>query len=240
MMMTNVKLNPEWLFRHPIDFEYNKYVALNYIKSSEGRLNDLKIYPDLHDITINLINIASISKENKTISLTRQLNEYDDEIVIGDFKYDQIPELVNKDKTEVNRTINFTYPKFLDLFNFAKSIWSLAFDNIDVKLKKNKTASSSSGYFYYFDKTKKLLYIYSYDILLDDGKYNSNSSFNEVYCGDYDNKISIIKVFDKLKENGCDITKQLYEITSTQDFPVRETVLPIAKRKIIFKNISKL
>lgn len=239
-MMTNVKLNPEWLFRHPIDFEYNKYVALNYIKSSEGRLNDLKIYPDLHDITINLINIASISKENKTISLTRQLNEYDDEIVIGDFKYDQIPELVNKDKTEVNRTINFTYPKFLDLFNFAKSIWSLAFDNIDVKLKKNKTASSSSGYFYYFDKTKKLLYIYSYDILLDDGKYNSNSSFNEVYCGDYDNKISIIKVFDKLKENGCDITKQLYEITSTQDFPVRETVLPIAKRKIIFKNISKL
>jgi len=239
-MMTNVKLTPEWLFRHPIDFEYNKYVALNYIKSSEGRLNDLKIYPDLHDITINLINIASISKENKTISLTRQLNEYDDEIVIGDFKYDQIPELVNKDKTEVNRTINFTYPKFLDLFNFAKSIWSLAFDNIDVKLKKNKTASSSSGYFYYFDKTKKLLYIYSYDILLDDGKYNSNSSFNEVYCGDYDNKISIIKVFDKLKENGCDITKQLYEITSTQDFPVRETVLPIAKRKIIFKNISKL
>lgn len=240
MKMTNVKLTPEWLFRHPIDFEYNKYVALNYIKSSEGRLNDLKIYPDLHDITINLINIASISKENKTISLTRQLNEYDDEIVIGDFKYDQIPELVNKDKTEVNRTINFTYPKFLDLFNFAKSIWSLAFDNIDVKLKKNKTASSSSGYFYYFDKTKKLLYIYSYDILLDDGKYNSNSSFNEVYCGDYDNKISIIKVFDKLKENGCDITKQLYEITSTQDFPVRETVLPIAKRKIIFKNISKL
>ena len=238
--MTNVKLTPEWLFRHPIDFEYNKYVALNYIKSSEGRLNDLKIYPDLHDITINLINIASISKENKTISLTRQLNEYDDEIVIGDFKYDQIPKLVNKDKTEVNRTINFTYPKFLDLFNFAKSIWSLAFDNIDVKLKKNKTASSSSGYFYYFDKTKKLLYIYSYDILLDDGKYNSNSSFNEVYCGDYDNKISIIKVFDKLKENGCDITKQLYEITSTQDFPVRETVLPIAKRKIIFKNISKL
>lgn len=239
-MMTNVKLTPEWLFRHPIDFEYNKYVALNYIKSSEGRLNDLKIYPDLHDITINLINIASISKENKTISLTRQLNEYDDEIVIGDFKYDQIPELLNKDKTEVNRTINFTYPKFLDLFNFAKSIWSLAFDNIDVKLKKNKTASRTSGYFYYFDKTKKLLYIYSYDILLDDGKYNSNSSFNEVYCGDYDNKISIIKVFDKLKENGCDITKQLYEITSTQDFPVRETVLPIAKRKIIFKNISKL
>lgn len=239
-MMTNVKLNPEWLFRHPIDFEYNKYVALNYIKSSESRLNDLKIYPDLHDITINLINIASIGKDNKTISLTRQLNEYDDEIGIEDFKYDNIPELVNKDKSEVSRTINFTYPKLLDLFNFAKSIWTLAFDNIDVKLKKNKTAPSSSGYFYFFDKSKKLLYIYSFDIILNYGKYDSNSKFIEIYCGGYDNKISSIKVFEKLKENQCDITKQVYEITTTQEFPVRETILPIAKRKIIFKNIDRL
>lgn len=50
----------------------------------------------------------------------------------------------------------------------------------------------------------------------------------------------MIKVFDKLKEKGYDTTKQVYEITSTQDFPVRETILPIAKRKIIFKNIDKL
>lgn len=236
----NVKLNSEWLFRSPIDFEYNKYIALNYIKSSESRLNDLKIYPDLHDITLNLINIASIGKENRTISLTRKLNEYDDEIDISDFKYEEIPELVNKDKSEVNRTIIFTYPKFLDLFNFAKSIWTLAFESIDVKLKKNKIASSSSGYFYYFDKSKKLLYIYLFDVLLNEGKYSTSSSFKEIYCGDYNNKISIIKVFDKLKENGYDTTKQVYEVTATQEFPVRETILPIAKRKIIFKNIDKL
>jgi hypothetical protein len=238
-MMMNEKLNSSWVFRRPIDFEYNKYVALNYIKSSEHRLNDLKIYPDLHDITLNLINIASIGKDSKTISLTRKLNEYDDEIELGDFKYDEIPELMTKDKNEVNRTINFTYPKFLDLFNFAKSIWTLAFENIDVKLKKNKSALSSTGYLYFFDKAKKLLYIYSFDILLNDGKYSTNSSFNEIYCGDY-GKISLISVFDKLKEKGYDTTKQTYEVITTQEFPVRETILPIAKRKIIFKNIDKL
>jgi hypothetical protein len=212
---------------------------LNYIKSSEGRLNDLKIYPDLHDITLNLINIASIGKDNKIVSLTRQLNEYDDEIELGDFRYDEVPELMVKDKSEVSRTINFTYPKLLDLFNFAKSIWTLAFENIDVKLKKNKSSASSTGYFYYFDKSNKLLYIYSFEVLLNDGKYSTSSSFNEIYFGEYD-KISMIKVFDKLKEKGYDTTKQVYEITSTQDFPVRETILPIAKRKIIFKNIDKL
>ena len=61
----NEKLNSDWLFRTPIDFEYNKYIALNYIKKSEDRLNSLKIYPDLHEITLNLINIASIGKIRK-------------------------------------------------------------------------------------------------------------------------------------------------------------------------------
>lgn len=65
-----------------------------------------------------------------------------------------------KDKSEVNRTINFTYPKFLDLFNFAKSIWTLAFENIDVKLKKNKAAASSTGYFYFLTKQKIIIYLF--------------------------------------------------------------------------------
>ena len=33
--MMNEKLNSDWLFRIPIDFEYNKYIALNYIKAPQ-------------------------------------------------------------------------------------------------------------------------------------------------------------------------------------------------------------
>jgi len=236
--MMKEKLNSDWLFRAPIDFEYNKYIALNYIKNSENRLNDLKIYPDLHEITINLINIASIGKESKTISLGRTLNEFDDDIEIGDFNYNEIPELISKDKIEINKTINFTYPKLLDLFNFAKSIWTLAFENIDVKVKKNTKAPTNSGYFYYFDKVDNIVYIYSFDIILKNEKYESSSSFKEIYIGDYGNKISIITIMDKLKENNCDISKPIFEITTKQNFPVRETLLPMAKRKLILKNIQ--
>ena len=159
----NEKLNSDWLFRTPIDFEYNKYIALNYIKKSEDRLNSLKIYPDLHEITLNLINIASIGKDNKLIKLGRDLNEYDDEINLKDFKYDIVPEFDNGQLLEINKTIKYTYPKLVDLFNFAKSIWSLAFENIELKVIKNKSAEPNKGYFYYFDKPSSLLYIYSFD-----------------------------------------------------------------------------
>ena len=43
---------------------------------------------------------------------------------------------------------------------------------------------------------------------------------------------------NKLKENNCNINKLIFEITTKQYFPVRETLIPMAKRKLILKNIK--
>lgn len=233
----NEKLNSDWLFRTPIDFEYNKYIALNYIKKSEDRLNSLKIYPDLHEITLNLINIASIGKDNKLIKLGRDLNEYDDEINLKDFKYDIVPEFDNGQLLEINKTIKYTYPKLVDLFNFAKSIWSLAFENIELKVIKNKSAEPNKGYFYYFDKPSSLLYIYSFDASANMIELNSNSIFEEIYCEPF-TKTSISTVLDAIKEVGGNCSKLIYRVETKAVFPVRETLLPMAKRKILLKNSS--
>ena len=45
------KLDPEWMFSQPIDFEYNKYTLLDYIQKCEKSFDDFKIYPDF--IAIN-------------------------------------------------------------------------------------------------------------------------------------------------------------------------------------------
>ena len=151
--MDNIKidgLSSDWLFKEPIDFEYKKYILLDYVKNSENRLNALKIYPDLQQVTINIVNIASIVKDRKVISLNKVLDDFDSEINLSDFKFDILPDLGPTEQIEINKTINFTYPKLLDLFNFAKSIWSFAFDNIDLILKKNKQSSLIIGYFYYY------------------------------------------------------------------------------------------
>jgi hypothetical protein len=226
------RLDSEWLFRSPIDFEYNKYVVLNYIKNSENRLNDLKLYPDLHEITMNLINITSIGKDNKIIYLTKQVNEYDEEMGLADIKYIDIPDLENKEKIEIDKTIKYSYPKFLDLFNFAKSIWTLAFDNIDIKIKKNLNVSSKEGYFYLFDKEVNILYIYYYN-------NNKNNLFLEVVSEPYTGKPSIIKVIQKITEIKGDLEIPIYEIITNKTFPVKETIVPIVKRKLVLKNIQK-
>ena len=38
------KLNPEWMFKEPLDFEYNKYTLLDYIQKCEKGFDKMEIY----------------------------------------------------------------------------------------------------------------------------------------------------------------------------------------------------
>lgn len=229
-------LPSDWLFKKPIDFEYKKYILLNYVKNSENRLNELKIYPDLQDVTINIVNIASIVKDNKIISLNKVLSDFDDEINLSDFKFDLIPDLESNEHIEITKTINFTYPKLLDLFNFAKSIWAFAFENIDLNIKKNKQSSLIIGYFYYYCKSNNLLCLYFFDFTKNQDSYSTYNEFEEVFCDVIDKPISIAIILNLIKKHSGENNYVIYEVKSTKEFPVKETLIPIAKRKIMLKN----
>ena len=58
------KLNPEWMLKEPLDFEYNKYTLLDYIQKCEKRLDKFEIYPDFVELSLHLANMQSLSKEN--------------------------------------------------------------------------------------------------------------------------------------------------------------------------------
>ncbi|MCF8339779.1 MAG: hypothetical protein K9I82_02305 [Chitinophagaceae bacterium] len=230
------RLEPNWLFRTPMDFEYNKYVLLNYIKSSEVRLNNLNIYPDLQEVTISIINLATIIKDNKILLINKILKNIDDEVNLSDFTFEPMPELSEFEKIEVTKTIKFSYPKLLDLFNFAKSIWVFAFDNTNIIIKKNKNASLEKGYFYFFSKKERELYLFSFDFTKNKKEYSNYTEFTEIFVGNIDSGISISIVLNLIKNNDGDSSSIIYEVKSNQDFPINETLIPIVKRKIILRN----
>ena len=113
----------------------------------------------------------------------------------------------------------------------------MAFENIELKVVKNKSAEPNKGYFYYFDKPSSLLYIYSFDASANMIELNSNSIFEELYCEPF-TKTSISTVLDAIKEVGGNCSKLIYRVETKAEFPVRETLLPMAKRKILLKNSS--
>lgn len=132
------KLDPEWMLKKPVDFEFNKYTLLDYLQKCENRFNNLEIYPDFVELSLHLANIQSLVKENKLLLTNKVFESCDDEILLKEL-VPKKPRLLSDDESdELDKTIRYSGNKLFDAFNVAKSIWNLAYDNIEVSLKKNK------------------------------------------------------------------------------------------------------
>ena len=63
------KLDPEWMVKEPMDFEFNKYTLLDYLQKCDESFDKFELYPNFVELSLHLANIQSVSKE-KTLLLT--------------------------------------------------------------------------------------------------------------------------------------------------------------------------
>ena len=154
------KLDPEWMLKEPIDFEYNKYTLLDYIQKCEKRFDNLEIYPDFVELSLHLANLQSLVKENLLLMTKKKFESCDDEILLKELLPKKPRELTMEEEKELDKTIKFSGTKLFDAFNIGKSIWNLAFDNIHLNIKKNKeNISTGRGYVYFFKRENQTLYV---------------------------------------------------------------------------------
>ena len=143
------KLNPEWMLKEPLDFEYNKYTLLDYLQKCEKRFDNFEIYPDFVELSLHLANLQSLVKENTLLLTNKKFESCDDEILLKELYPKKPRELTEEEESELDKTIKFSGNKLFDTFNIAKSIWNLAYDTVQISLKKNKqNINSRFGYIF--------------------------------------------------------------------------------------------
>jgi len=243
------KLNPEWMFKEPVDFEYNKYTLLGYLQKCEDSFEKLQIYPDFIELSLHLANIQSLIKENTLLLTEKKFEDCDDEILLKELYPKVPPKLEETEQEELDKTLKFSTNKVFDTFNLGKSIWNLVYDNIHITLKKNKeNIASNSGFAVYFDNKKEKVFIWEY-IIKKIGKkdFNYKTYLTLIYEGTGKEKTltSIIGENTSWKEGELFKFQPIFEVKSNQDFPMKETFVPMLRRKImtyIFQivNLKKL
>ena len=222
-----MKLN--WIFRKPIDFEYNQYVLLDFCEKAKKQFSEFRIYPTFQEVSLHLANVSLIKNKNQILKLKKKIQCIDQEITLGDLQY--LPIVMEYDqKSEVLQSARFSEPLLKDLFQMGKSLWSLAFDSVSVDLFYTTEALDwGYGYFFFYMGNKTYLYEYNID-------KNPQSMITE--CTTNLLVVSNIKNVKKLiKENpshGGYGGKHLpvFHILTSQKFPFEETIFPIAKRKV--------
>jgi hypothetical protein len=242
-------MNPEWMYKEPLDFEYNKYTLLDYLQKCDKSFDKFELYPNFVELSLHLANIQSIVKENTLLLTNKKFESFDDEILVKELIPKKPRKLTEEEENELDKTIKYSGPKLFDAFNIAKSIWNIAFESIDLYIRKNKEALiAGTGYIFFYRKQNEKLYVWEYEIKSDKKDRSTNRTYlNLIFDGNVDEftLTQIIETFSKW--NQTEYYKQLpiFEIKCSQNFPFEETMVPIIKRKVmsyIFQivNIEKI
>lgn len=230
------RLNPEWMFKEPIDFEYNKYTLLGYLQKCENRFDNYEIYPDFIELSLHLANLQSISKDNVLLLTEKKFEDCDDEILLKELIPKKLPKLDEEGKDELIKTINYSTSKVFDVFNIGKSIWNVVYDRMHLSIKKNKeNIESTFGYSFYYEKESDIIHIWEYTIKNRGSEHASKTYLTKIHEGEFkgNNLNTLISENTTWKENPDFKTFPIFEVKCDQKFPMKETFIPMMRRKIM-------
>jgi hypothetical protein len=229
-------METDWMFEKPIDREHKQYKLLSYFQKMGEKLDNLELYPGFIELSLHLMNLQTLIKEKKIIYTDKKLDSIDDELLVKDLKVREIPTMSHEEYHEFTQILSYSAPRIMEYFNIAKSVWTLVFDSLDIKLKKNKkNLHLKKGFFYYNNKEEGKYYVWQYQIKsASKGSPEFKTDVKLIYEDSLNNLTipKIINTFSTLTEIE---TKEspVFEMICVGTFPMNETLLPIFKRRVI-------
>ena len=195
----------------------------------------MEVYPMFIELSLHLGNIQTLLNKNQILYTDKKFLTNDDELVLSDLKVKDIPVLADEEIDEYHQILKNTQPQLFYYFNFAKSIWSMVYDSVDIVVKKNKNNFKSNSGFFYF-KSKNIVYVWQYTTKkVYRVKNQSKTTTKLVYEGPQNNltMLEIISKFSKTYEKNEEVNNPVFEMFCKDIFPLEETLIPIFKRKVL-------
>lgn len=229
-------METDWLLKDPIDFEHKKYVLLAYFKKIDEQLKENKLYPTFIELSLHLASLQTLTKEHVVLSTDKKFTSCDDEVLLKELTAKSMPNFVDEDLKELNKIIKHSSDKFLEYFNIVKAYWSMIYDAIDIKLRRNKkNLNSSKGYLVYNENETDNIYVWEYYINVDSLSVDEyNLRLYLIYEGNK-KEISLNKVIENNSSFQLKDKKNVpvFEFRSKVTYPLYETLLPLFKRKML-------
>jgi hypothetical protein len=231
-------MKTDWLFQEPIDLEHKQLTLLGYLQKLDKNLNSFKLYPQFQEISLHLASINLLIEKGQILTLNRTLKDPDDEILISDLIPVDCPLLTKEEILEVYQVCKYSSTKLTDYFNHAKAIWDIVNDTVSIDPVQNKkNIEPKQGLFFidYNDKT----YLYEFLVKpIKKGNVETKCHIKKIAeCGrkEFEEKLKEVKkpLIKNLEDPEVHGNLILFTVNHNNNYPLKETLLPIAKRKIM-------
>jgi hypothetical protein len=229
------ELNKNWITEGLIDFEYKKYLLLDYLQYVKANFNDKKLYPHLSDLLFHYKNLLSI-KENKKLlreNFPKQISKADFEKL--EIIYD---DLIHDDKVmqDIEEILIYSLPKLKDHLNEGKDLYDFVEDKLTISSVGVSPLYPDEGYLLIHKPGRSETRIYEYQISIfhnADEKYRGvHTHFLETVSKSVFETVESIKI-DLIRKYKKMPNPATYLVGSKVDYPFQETLLPIAKRLLV-------
>jgi len=231
------KLSIETFISAINDNELSQYYVLGSLQKYYKQLNSNRLYPalsELFDLGKLLGEIVAEKSQLEKMFPQKSDNTTMTESV-GVAKKDT---LMESDIDKVFDFMNWAYPKINEAVNEGKAIYSFVKQNLKIEEIGILPIYKNEGYFIITDQIKSLVHVYRYEIPFIALDKNSSSamkvtSIKSFHISELNNKsLSLLKI-ELIREFTDLPNPATYCFETDLDFPFEETILPIAKRRLL-------
>ena len=233
------KLSLETLINAAEDPELSRYKILAALKDHLSHLHKNRLYPPFAELISakKLIDELVKSKQKMNETFPKKIRKFD----IKNKK--TVYEQKNYTDSELNRMFDFIdwmMPKLKEALLEGKSIFDFVDENLNVTEVGIVSLYKREGYFIVPDNKLKRLNVYRFEMSLFEGGEEPIRILKTNLINSYEKEKYTTKSYEEIKlemiKNFPEMPNPItFRVETELDFPFNETILPIAKRKLIQK-----
>jgi hypothetical protein len=228
-------LGINWFIEGSIDFEHKKYILLDYLQEINRHFDRSKLYPNLADLVFHYNNLLDF-KRNKTVlqqAFPQQMTKADIEAVKLTYQ-----KIIQDDTSmqEIEGIIAFALHKMDPTIQTGKEIYDFVESRLNIGPVGLVPLMPYNGYFSLRNGTGRTNWVYEYQITIFENKDDKFRGINIQFVDTYEQSITntpeAIKL-DLISRHKHLPNPAVYYVASDINFPLEQTLLPVAKRSLV-------
>ncbi|PWJ59222.1 hypothetical protein CLV98_10254 [Dyadobacter jejuensis] len=227
------RLTESWITEGLLDFEYKKYVLLAYLQHVEGQFNQARLYPHLTELKrhLSVCEHVKAQKDSMKAAFPRTITGINWQAL--ELVYEQEVE-DNPKLADIGFLIDYAIPQISKSLERGASVLEEVGDQLQISPVGIVPIRTEEGYLFFQRNSLRRIFVYQYQLAL----YNSRKEryvklhyVDQVKVGLGSNvaqvKVSLTKKYKELPNPAT------YIIESKIDYPLQETMLPVAQRLLL-------
>ena len=228
-------LSHTWFAEGYIDFELKKYTLLAYLQEVNRYFTESKLYPQLADVIFHYNNVVAFKKNKQYLQeqfpkkftgvQLQQLQVLYEQMIEDDEMMKELEDIIHYAQNTLQRTIT-TGTEIYELVEEKMTITPVGLIPLDL----------NEGYFLLSQPVTRQTRVYHYRLSIFEKHDEQYRSIKTVFIDSWHS--NLVNTNENIKSELIRNRKMLpnpavYSIRTELDFPVEETLLPVAKRSLV-------